>query len=576
MGEADALHPTLTASARQAWKTALTLLLVYALPTVAATVELEAPKEIRRFLEPYLPDESPGDARRRLQKSLPDLLATEGYFTPRFDFSEEDGSLRVRIDPGRRTHIAGVDLTIAGPLTPERRQTLIESWTLPVGKPFRQPDWSAAKQNLLERLLAMGHAGARLTDSRADIDPATGEARLQASYDAGPPYRFGELKIEGLSRYRPDLVARYNQAVRPGEPYREDRLAALQNALQSTPYFSSVQVTLEREDARPGPEGTMIAPVRVLVRERSPHRIAFGAGISSNTGARVELNYHSNDLFRKAWELNSGIRLEQKRQTAYADVFLPPSPRRYRDSFGALAEHSDIQGLATERYALGVQRQQQRGSLDVRLLLTWQEERRRPAGAEETTNRALVPDSLWTWRQIDSLIDPRYGFVLQAKLGAGAKAFLSDRDFVRLYGRYQQFFPLGRRDVLTLRAELGYTAADSRQGIPQDYLFRAGGTNSVRGYAYQSLGVREGDAIVGGRYLATGSVEATHWLNERWGIAAFVDAGDAADTLKGVHAAVGYGVGARWKSPAGPIAVDVAYGQRTGKMQLHFSLAVPF
>ena len=103
-----------------------------------------------------------------------------------------------------------------------------------------------------------------------------------------------------------------------------------------------------------------------------------------------------------------------------------------------------------------------------------------------------------------------------------------------------------------------------------------GGTGSVRGYAYQSLGIKEGNATVGGRFLGVVSAEATHWLNESWGIAAFVDAGDAVDQLEDVRLAVGYGLGARWRSPAGPIGVDLAYGQRTSRVELHFSLAIPF
>ena len=188
----------------------------------------------------------------------------------------------------------------------------------------------------------------------------------------------------------------------------------------------------------------------------------------------------------------------------------------------------------------------------------------------------MAPNALWIWRNVDDLFDPRNGTVLQAQIGGGTKALLSDQDFLRLHGRWQQYIPLGRLDTLALRAELGATLAPSRRGIPQDYLFRTGGTGSVRGYAYQSLGVREGSAVVGGRYLGVVSAEATHWLNDQWGIAAFVDAGDAVDALKAARLALGYGLGARWRSPAGPIGVDLAYGQRTANVQLHFSLAIPF
>jgi translocation and assembly module TamA len=44
--------------------------------------------------------------------------------------------------------------------------------------------------------------------------------------------------------------------------------------------------------------------------------------------------------------------------------------------------------------------------------------------------------------------------------------------------------------------------ASSREGIPTENLFRTGGTHTVRGYSYLSLGVPEGGAIVGGRVMA--------------------------------------------------------------------------
>ena len=161
-------------------------------------------------------------------------------------------------------------------------------------------------------------------------------------------------------------------------------------------------------------------------------------------------------------------------------------------------------------------------------------------------------------------------------MGGAAKALLSDQNFLRSYFRYSQGIPLGKDDSLLLRGEVGITAAPSREGIPQDYLFRAGGSNSVRGYAYQSLGVKDGSATVGGRYLAVTSAEYVHWYEGNWGVAAFVDAGNANDERQLFKMNLGYGVGPRWKSPAGPLAVDLAWGQREEELRLHFSLAVPF
>jgi len=549
------------------------LLFALASPLAAGEIDLRAPAEISELLTPYLP-ETPG-SQRKLQELLGEILATEGYFSPVFEFSEQQGDLQVTITPGPRTRVGSVDLAVDGPLTAKTKEELLAGWGLPVGQPFRQEDWSEAKQQVLARLLAVEHAAAQLLDSTAEIDTETQRAALRAHYDAGPPYRFGELKISGLQRYTPELIQRYNRTVLPGEPYREDRLNALQATLQASPYFASVHASLDM-DREIGPDGTVTAPILLRVRERAAHRVAFGAGISSNTGARVEANYHTPDLFNQAWEFDTGLRLEQKKQTAYADVFLPPDDKNRRNSVGLMAEGTDIQGLKTERYAFGAQTVQQRGSIEQRLSLNWQEERREPDGALATTSRALVPNVMWTWRQVDNPLDPHKGIVLQAQVGGGAKALFSDQNFIRLHSRWQQFIPLGQANLLTLRGEIGYTLADSRQHIPQDYLFRTGGTGSVRGYAYQSLGIKEGSATVGGRYLGVVSAEATHWLNESWGIAGFVDAGDAVDDLQDIRLAVGYGLGARWRSPAGPIGVDLAYGQRTAEFQLHFSLAIPF
>ena len=118
--------------------------------------------------------------------------------------------------------------------------------------------------------------------------------------------------------------------------------------------------------------------------------------------------------------------------------------------------------------------------------------------------------------------------------------------------------------------------ADSRDGIPSNFLFRTGGDTTVRGYAFDSLGVPLGEAIVGGRYYTAGSVEVTRWFGESWGLATFVDAGNATDSLHDVNFALGYGVGGRVRTPIGPFRVDVAYGQQSHSVRVHFSVGLSF
>lgn len=566
-----------------------------ALPVSAAVPQLQAPEEVRELLSSYLDLGEVNDAtaqaafERRVRREVASLLATEGYFSPEVVVSDAAGELLVEVRPGPRSLVGGVAIEFAGAIEPARREVLRSGWKLKTGKPFRQADWDDAKQSLLAELLAVDYAGGRLQDSAAEVDPEARRVDLRVVVEPGPRYRFGELTISGLKRYSPDLVERYNRSVTPGSDYREERLQAFQTALQDTPYFGSVIVSLDRDgqlgqgDSRDSGESAaatgddrVTAPVRVQVRERAPYQVSLGAGYSTNTGARVEASYRSSDLLGRAWELNTGVRIEQLRQTAYADVFLPPDERRRRDGVGMAVQSSDIENLALDSYSVGATRVQQRGSVEQRLGVNWLEEKQTPQGAPTTTNRALTAQAGWTWRHAPEPLDPAQGIALQLQLGGGSKQLLSDQNFLRTYLRYSQGVALGASDGLLFRGELGVTFAPSRQGIPQDFLFRTGGSNSVRGYAYQSLGVPEGSAVVGGRYLMTMSAEYTHWITPSWGAAVFVDAGDAQDSRDAFSLALGYGLGARWKSPVGPLGLDLAYGQRDGQVRFDFSLAVPF
>jgi translocation and assembly module TamA len=72
------------------------------------------------------------------------------------------------------------------------------------------------------------------------------------------------------------------------------------------------------------------------------------------------------------------------------------------------------------------------------------------------------------------------------------------------------------------------------------------------------------------------SAELIHWINATWGLAAFVDAGNAANSVSSLDPAVGYGVGARVRTPIGPFRFDLAYGQRTGGVRVHMSVGLTF
>lgn len=508
------------------------------------------------------------------------FLATEGFYSPQTSavVRQQNGKWKVALvaDPGEPARVTAYEIHVTGAFndeTAENRQRLSNmrsTWSLLPGAVFRQDSWEAAKRNALTALLLERYPAARIGDSRATVDPENRSVELQVTIDSGPAFTFGALEIEGLRRYPESIVRRLSPIV-PGAPYAQGKLLDLQSRLQDSPYFESAAVSVDKDPAQP-----VGMPVRVEVREKPSKKVGFGVGMSTDTGARTQVDYQDLNFLDRAWRLGSAFKLEQKRQSWTGDLQFPRSEAGHRDSLNALVERTDIAGEISRKFSFGAKRSFLHGKTETSYGLRYLTERQDIGGAVSTRSSTLSPSASWTYRDLDNLLYPTRGFLLNLQADVAARALLSDQDFLRGYGRAVYFHALGKRDQLILRGELGVVAARSRHDIPSDYLFRTGGDQTLRGYAYQSVGVADGSAVVGGRYLATAGAEYVHWLDNQWGAALFVDAGNAVDALRDLKPLYGYGAGARWKSPVGPLNLDIAYGQKTRQLRLHFSVGFSF
>ena len=150
--------------------------------------------------------------------------------------------------------------------------------------------------------------------------------------------------------------------------------------------------------------------------------------------------------------------------------------------------------------------------------------------------------------------------------------------FARVYSRLNAYRPTGSW-FLNARVEAGEVFVSNAIAVPDPLLFRAGGENSVRGYGYRTIGPTVNGAVVGGRVLLTGSIEAERPILDRLPSllgAVFVDAGHAADRWSELRPVFGYGVGLHYRSPVGPLRLDLAYGQDVRRLRLHLSVGVVF
>ena len=588
-------------------------------------VKVNAPGDLDELLEKNLDLErfrgNPRMDREQLQRLVRDtpeqaknLVATAGYYTPvvtvRVDTTGAKPVVIVDVDPGEPVTIDKVELELRGfdptpPLAasePFDTEALKRSWSLKSGGVFRQADWESAKRALLREVVQTRYPRAQLVDTQAVVDPETHKVSLLVVLDSGPELRFGELRIEGLKRYDASIIRNLDK-IRPGDYYSESALQSLQARLQDTGYFARVEVSADMSsilgeqieagqesqqaeaegasagaaaEAKPVNRGPApLLPLVVRVTENKQQNVSAGLGFSTNTGNRAQLNYDNLNVWGTRFK--SALTMETKKQAAHANFYFPTTERGYNDSAGASFERSDISNEITAVTTISAKRNWGGTNLERSLTFEFLSEDKTVVGLEQTRSKSLPLTYAITKRSLDSLLFPTRGYVINAQVGGALLPVLTDERFVRVAGKAVYYRPLGEKGELIVRGEMGALGSKEKRGVPAVYLFRAGGDQSVRGYAYQELGVKEGDATIGGRYMLTGSAEYQYWFKPKWAIAAFYDAGNAADTVKAAMTPKsGYGLGGRYKSPVGPINVDVAYGHAVQKYRLHFSLGFTF
>ena len=513
---------------------------------------------------------------RDAQADARNILETEGFYDASVEVRVDGAGIVIRARPGERARVAEVVLSFQGPIAQsERLQALRTAWELPVERAFRHEDWENAKQALVRAVARDRYPRARIVASEAIVDPQARSVRLVVEIASGPAYSFGALEVIGATQYPATLIERLDPPAQ-GEPYSQRRLAEFQSRLQRLPYFANVLVSALPADDDPDDGAERIVPVRVELAPAARRRVDFGVGFSTNTGARAQIGYTDHNLFERAWRWRNLLKLEQQAQSLATELALPRERDGYNHDLGVALNRNDVQNIVTRAIDFNAKRARIDGRVERAWTLYATASDEQAAGAEATFKKALVPGYSWRYRFFDDPAAPRRGYDLTLALGGGAKAALSDQNFVRGYARLVATYDLSARDSVLARLEGGAVLASSRDGIPLSLLFRAGGEQSVRGYAFQSIGVREGVAVAGGRYLAIGGAEYVRWITREWGVALFVDSGDAFDDRRKLYPKIGYGVGARWRSPAGPLNVDLAYGHDVRSVRLHLSVGFLF
>lgn len=556
-------------------------------------VEITAPTSLKDLLQKHLdmvkwrenPRMNPAEWQRLFSlapQNIKDLIATEGYFSTKISPTLENQNgvyvAKFIVETGAPVLVSNVVLKFTGDIVTQpadakpKIDKLRETWLLKKGAQFRQEDWNLAKRRILTELLVERYPNASISNSKAEVNLETQSVALSVEVDSGAAISFGSTSIDGLKRYKPRVVENLNP-IKPGRIYNQSDLLTFQTRLQESGYFQSVEVTADTLNSNNSAEPN-IAPIKVTVVENRSIKMGIGAGYSTNTGPRVQLSVDDLNLFNMGWRLSSNLKVEQDAQILTGEIHLPTTKAGYRDSLNANFAHTSVEGLGLTVTQVGAKRAwgERKREQYVNANLLTESATVNGAGSDSTYAATLGYGIIL--RHTDNDLNPTRGYLLNVQFTGAPFTSTNNGSFLQSHLKTQAYYPITSSTQLIARAEIGLV--NGKNSAPELYLFRAGGDQSVRGYAYQSLGVSEGIATVGGRYIATGSVEVVQWLTSQWGAAVFVDAGNAANRLQDLSPVYGYGLGARWKSPLGPIGADIAYGENTGKYRFHFNIGVAF
>lgn len=514
----------------------------------------------------------------RAADDIRSALQPYGYYSPEitgeFAVSGEAGARRVRatyqVAPGPQTTIREVRVEIVGdgaedPVLQQRRKEL----PIAAGDALRHARYARAKDLLLSAAFARGYFDVGYRRAQIRVMREQQRADIVLELDTGSRFLVGDIRLE-QDTLDGDVLRRY-LTIHEGEPFAPSALLESQFQLMELGYFSRVDIEPIREEAE---DNRM--PVRIVPEYLPSQRYSAGIGYGTDTGARISLETDFRRINRSGHWIESDIRVAERRSNVGATYNIPlgniPGERL---SFSSTYSDERFEDGESSRYSVGVSLSRKPGSWKRRTYLDYSTERYNVGDLRRTTN-LLMPGVSFERKEADDEIHPRNGWSVFFDVHGAAEPVLSSTTFAQARVATRGVAPLPWRSRLLARFEYGASFVDSFARLPLSERFYAGGDQSVRGYAYQSLGERDEDGnVLGGEYMTAMSLEAEKLLWRSFGVAAFVDAGGAGneafpDLSRGV------GLGLRYRAPIGSVRVDFAHplDDRNRGLRLHIGIGV--
>jgi translocation and assembly module TamA len=505
----------------------------------------------------------------------------------------QGGEARVAIgfNLGPLYHLGHID--IDGSLPDEVGSTL----GLSTGQPAVALTVLAGGVRLLNALQERGYAFAQVDAPEAYEAADSPVLDVRFHVVAGAKVNVGQIHIEGLQRVHESLL-RARLTVHTGDLYRPSVIEKSRRDLLGLGVFGQVTVQIGT-----AVDDTGGVPITFKFRERLRHAIGFSAAYSSDLGGSGGVTWTDRNVFGNAEQLSLAASLINLGGTDTTGVGYDTSAKLLLPDFGHRDQSLQFAIGAIKHSLWAYDQTALTGGVtlarkisshwNVSVGATATEETIIQTTGEETittmvdnmpvpevvgvdttyhyTLLALPLNATFDSTNVATLLeDPRRGIRASASLaptlaiGKPDSTFLISQIQLAGYFDLEHLLPTAPgRTVFAARALAGLAEGAGELSLPPDQRFYAGGSGTIRGYVYQSVGPKFTDpesTPIGGTAFTAGSVELRQRIGTHMGAAVFVDAGQVSASLKAADSefAVGAGIGLRYYTPIGPIRLDVA------------------
>jgi translocation and assembly module TamA len=479
----------------------------------------------------------------------------------------------LHVNAGDPVKVTTLDIQLDGDADGQRAvQKALAAFVPAKGQTLDHAAYEKSKATLQAALFGSGYLDAELVDHRVEVNRSANSADIHLGWKVGQRYRFGVTEFEG-GQFPDSFMQRYipwNE----GDFYTQEKLLEFQQRLIDADYFSIAQVQPDAEKAKAG-----IVPIMVMLAPAKRTIYTGGLFIGTDTGPGVRGGIERRWVNQRGHKLKVEA-IAAERLTTLGVVYQIPlaGPNNHSLNFGANYRDENTDTSTSNTFGLA--------ATDSAIWRGWT----RTLGLKfltgdfevaniEGNTTLLYPEASLSRKSSDDPIFVRRGYSLTVAARAGQEGVLSDTSFAQVVADAKWIHGIGENSRFITRGSFGATQVGDFDKLPPELRFFAGGDRSIRGYAFQTIGppLPEDqvpialarcathpdqecqELIVGGKYLAVVSAEYEYYFKPNWGIATFIDTGDAFSDFSDYRQKTGVGFGVRWRSPVGMVRVDLGF-----------------